>query len=143
MADISVTAAQVAILNNTTTIRLVGVAGEAIAAGDVVARKVSDGRLYKCLANDANVGRPCGIALEAAQAGKAFTRLVQGGISLGKTALAAKDPDAKLYTSATAGGGKVADATATGAVVIGQVELLTDGPLSSCTRYAWIDCGLH
>lgn len=137
MADITIDSTKVALLNNTHSIRLAAFAGEDLSPGDLVYIK-SDAKAYKADADGSGTTRCAGLCLEPVKAGNAFSRLVVGGVGVG-SALAAIDPDTAVYTSANAG--KIANATSTGAVQVGQVMTLTDG--KSPTKYLWIDCSKH
>lgn len=86
------------------------VAGEAIAAGDFVYIKQSDGRVYKATGAAANeAARARGIVFQAAVAGDGVT--IMHGITCHYGAALA--PGVPLYLSGTVAGG-LADAASTG-----------------------------
>lgn len=85
-------------------------AGEAIAAGDICYVK-SDGKVWKAIGTSANAAAKVrGIALQAAAVGEACTLYHGVNVRYG----ASLTPGADVYLSATAGGGKIADASSTG-----------------------------
>lgn len=85
-------------------------AGEAIAAGDFVYVKASDGKAYKATGAAANeAARARGIVLQAAVAGDGVT--IMSGITAHYGA--ALSPGVPLYLSGTVAGG-LADAASTG-----------------------------
>lgn len=100
MADLSITAANVAAGSNART--TAGVAGETITAGQVVYKKASDGEYYLADADDATeeVRQPDGIALNGASDGQPIDVLLGGDITIGATVTAGT----AYYLSPTAGG---------------------------------------
>lgn len=69
MANVTIAAASVVPPTGSTTMRITGTAGEAIAAGETVARLDSDGFYYKADANDSNKHIVVGIAGNSAAVG--------------------------------------------------------------------------
>lgn len=85
-------------------------AGEAIAAGDVCYIK-SDGKVWKSIGTTTNAAAKVdGFAQKAAAVGEAVTLMVNVDMHYGS----GLTPGARYFVSATAGGGKLADAASTG-----------------------------
>lgn len=86
------------------------VAGETIAAGDVLYVK-SDGKLWKSIGTAANAAaKVAGIALQAAAVGEGCSVYFGVNVRYG----AGLTPGTPIFLSATAGGGAIADAASTG-----------------------------
>jgi len=83
MADLSITAANVAKGTDSTTIT--GTAGATITAGQSVYLDSFDSRYKLSDANAAGTGRCDGIALNGAAAGQPLTVLISGNITIGAT----------------------------------------------------------
>lgn len=137
MAAVTYTTAQVAPLDCCNTEIFPAVAGETVAAGDVIAFNTSGLAVKADADGSAPLPQARGIALNAAGTGQAVSILKRGvcaGFSVSGLAYGAK-----LYMSGTAG--VVSDASVSSLGPIGQVVPLPD---SSATKVAyfefdWID----
>jgi hypothetical protein len=125
MADITVTAAQVAVLQPETAEIYDFIATEAITAGQAV-YMLTTGKVGVADANAAGKQLFRGIALKSVGAGQAVSVIKQGMIA-GFT-LTSQNRDVPLYLSDTAGA--LADAAATKLVRAGRVVALSDNSLS-------------
>ena len=124
MADITVTAARVAMCDPIKAKKHTHIAAEALTAGQVVYTVAASGRVGIADANASGKQQARGIALEAAGAGYPVTVLEEGDLfGFGVSGL---DADALVYLSDTAGA--LADAAGTMSVPIGRVVRLTDTP---------------
>ena len=84
MADLTITAANVSGLSDTTASKVT--AGEAITAGQCVYKKASDSKYYKADANDSAMATATGIAISAAPAADdTFYMATAGTIDIGAT----------------------------------------------------------
>ncbi len=113
MADIAITAANVAVASGATVESAAGLAGATITAGQTLALDASDGR-YKLADADsatASLRSPKGIALHGASNGQPIRVHTKGPITCGGTLVAGT----AYYCSKVAGGlAPVADITGTG-----------------------------
>jgi hypothetical protein len=80
MADYAITAANVQ-YGSTATGTLV--AGEALAAGDIIYRKASDGKAYKADANAAGADAALGMCVNSAAAGQPVSYVTSGEVEVG------------------------------------------------------------
>lgn len=125
MADITVTAAQVGMVDPDSCIKFDGIAAEAITKGQPL-YQVTTGKFGVADANVANKQQVRGIALNAAGAGQAVTMLIRGA-AYGWT-LTSQAYDTPLFLSDTAG--TLADAAGTLEVPVGIVTSLADPSLT-------------
>lgn len=104
-------------------------AGEALAGGDAVYIKASDGRVYKASGAAANEAASCkGFAAKVASAGEAMT-ILRNGVHLAygpNVSGTPSNPGARLYLSSTVPG-NLADAATTGDGVGVCFVIDTDG----------------
>lgn len=111
-------------------------AGEALAGGDAVYIKASDGRVYKATGAAANESaRCCGFAAKVASAGEAMTILTRGiHLAYGPNVAGTESsPGIPLFLSGTVAG-NLADAASTGGTaaiarvldVDGRITILAD-----------------
>lgn len=107
-------------------------AGEALAGGDAVYIKSSDGKVWKATGAAANeAAQCCGFAARSASAGEACTILTRGvhlayGPNVSGTP---SNPGARLYLSGTVAG-NLADAASTGGTAPIARVLDTDGRIT-------------
>lgn len=125
MADITVTAAQVAVVSPHNAEIYDFIATEAITAGQPV-YQLSTGKVGVADANAAGKQQFRGIALKAAAAGQAVSVLKRGMVT-GYT-ISGLNRDVAVYLSDTAG--SLADAAGTMSVICGRVFSLSDSNLS-------------
>lgn len=125
MADITVTAAQVGMVDPEKCVTFDGIAAEAITKGQPL-YQVTTGKFGVADANAANKQQVRGIALNAAGAGQAVTMLIRGA-AYGWT-LTSQAYDTPLFLSDTAGA--LADAAGTLNVPVGLVTSLADPSLT-------------
>lgn len=121
MADITVTAAKVGLVDPQKAVTFNGIAAAAITKGQVVYMDTS-GTIGVADANAAGKQQARGIALNAAGAGQAVTCVKEGAV-YGYT-LTSQAYSAPLYLSDTAGA--MADAVGTMTVPVGIVQPLSD-----------------
>ena len=104
-------------------------AGEALAGGDAVYIKASDGKVYKATGAAANeAARCCGFVAKVASAGEACT-ILQAGVHLAygpNVSGTPSSPGALLYVSGTTAG-NLADAASTGGTEPVARVIDTDG----------------
>lgn len=100
MADLSITAANVAVTGGSESVA--GTAGAAITAGQVLYRDASDGTYKLADADSATVAArsPAGIALNSAAAGQPVRVHIRGPVTIGATIAGGT----AYFLSATAGG---------------------------------------
>lgn len=122
MADLTVTAAQVAAVFPRKAVIIDGIAGEAITAGQAVYQITSSGKYGVADANVADKQQVRGIALNAAGAGQAVAILKEGHVY--GFDLSSQSYDDPIFLSDTAGA--LADATGTLTVPCGLVVGLAD-----------------
>ncbi|MEW6249197.1 MAG: hypothetical protein AB1716_00995 [Planctomycetota bacterium] len=79
MADYVITSSNVQYSGTTVN----GIAGEAIAAGDVVYKKAADQKIYKADANAAGAAPALGIAVNSAAVGQPVSYTAGGEVTLG------------------------------------------------------------
>ena len=132
MADITVTAAQVARPFPEKDMVFDFIAAVAITAGKGVYIN-SAGKVDLASGGAAGTSRIAGIALNAAGAGQAVSVLIRGHIA--GFALSGLAYDAVLYVSNTAG--SLGDAAGTVSVTVGRVVPLSDKAL---TKVLYVDC---
>jgi L-ascorbate metabolism protein UlaG (beta-lactamase superfamily) len=134
MADLTVTAAQLRIIESIEARLIPMIANVAITKGQAVYR-LSTGKAGLARANSASTSKVVGIATTDAAAGSAFEALYHGrlaGYTLG-------DPGTTVYLSTDTAGALQDDLTVTvGEVVvpIGTVHTMTDG---SSTEFLFVD----
>ena len=134
MADITVTGAQVGLVDPTKATLFEAIAGEAIDAGEIVYIDASTGKLELADGSAAGTANARGAALTDAAAGQAVTCVKEGAVyGYGVSALAY---DLHLYVSDTAGALGSAASDATVDVIVARVVGLTD---SSLTKVVYFD----
>jgi len=122
MADLTLTAAQVAVINPHDSEIIDYIAGAAVTAGQALYVD-ANGRVQPCSASGSSpVNRFRGIALNPAGAGQAVSVLKQGPV--GGFNLSGLAYDAAVYASNSAGA--LADAAGTTSLVAGRVMAMTD-----------------
>jgi hypothetical protein len=131
MADITVTAAKVALVNPDKAEVIDMIAAEALTAGQAV-YLTATGKAGLADANAAGKQQCRGIALKKAAAGEVVSVLVKG-MAYGFTL--AGNYDTSVYLSDNAGA--LADAAGTMTVVVGRVFPLTDKDL---TKVLYVNC---
>lgn len=122
MADIALTAAQIAVVYPDQAEIITMICGAAITAGQAVYQIAASGKAGVADANDAGKQQIRGIALEGGGAGQAISVLVKGHV-YGFT-ISGLNYDAALYLSDTAGA--LADAAGTLSVNAGRVAAIPD-----------------
>jgi hypothetical protein len=132
MADLALTAAQIALVDPDQAETFQAIAAATITAGQSVYRD-SAGKVGLADANAAGLQQTRGIALNGGGAGQAIT-VVRRGQLYGFTI--AQAYDAPIYQSDTAGA--LADAAGTLSVPVGVIEALTDGV--TLTKVLFVDC---
>lgn len=125
MADITVTAAQVAVVNPDQAEIYDFIANAAITAGQPV-YQLSTGKVGPADANAAGQQQFRGIALKSVGAGQAVSVLKKGFVT--GFAISGLNRDVPVYLSDTVG--SLADAAGTMTVICGRVFSLTDTALS-------------
>lgn len=131
MADIVVTADNVAVLYPRHAEIYDGVAAAAITAGQIL-YLTSAGKLNLYDSNGSGTLQPLGMALNSAGAGQAVSYLKRGfvaGFTISSLAY-----DAALYGSNTAGA--LSDAAGSSLVILGRVKAASDGSL---TKILWFE----
>jgi len=123
MADIALTAAQIAPVHPLQAIVYSGIAASAITKGQPLYQVVATGKMAAADANAANLQQVRGIALNAASAGDTVDYL-QTGHMYGYT-LTSQSFDDPIFLSDTAG--SLADAAGTLEVPVGVVVALPQG----------------
>ncbi len=134
MADITVTAAQVAPIYPHHAEIYDFIATEAIAKGQIV-YQLTTGKVGVADANAGGKQQARGIALKAAAAGEAVSVLKKGHVA-GYT-VSGLNADVRLYLSDTAGA--LADAAGTMSVTCGRVVAMPDDPTLTKVLYADFD----
>jgi hypothetical protein len=127
MADITVTAAKVALVIHQESHVYDFIAAEAITAGQAV-YQLSTGKVGVADANGAGKQQFRGIALKSVAAGQAVSVLKEGYVE-GFT-ISGLNYDVPVYLSDTAGA--LADGAGTMSVICGRVVSLADNALSKC-----------
>lgn len=133
MADITLTAAQIGIVNPREADVFLATAVEAITAGQPVYRTTA-GKVGVADANGAGKQQARGIALNAAAAGETVSVLREG--DLYGFVLSGLAYDAPVYLSDTAG--SLADGQGTMKVIVGFVSNLNDAP--DFTKVLHVNC---
>lgn len=131
MSDITVTAANVAVLFPAKAEIYDNIAAVAVTAGQVLYLN-SSGKVDLYDSNGSGTLQPHGIALNAAGAGQAVSVLKRGfvnGFTISSLAY-----DAALYGSNTAGA--LADAAGSSSVILGRVKAVSD---ASVTKALYVD----
>jgi hypothetical protein len=123
MADIVVTADNVAVLYPRHAETYDGIAAAAITAGQILYTN-SSGKLDLYDSNGSGTLQPTGMALNSVGAGQAVSYLKRGFVA-GFT-ISALAYDAALYGSNTAGA--LADAAGASSVILGRIKAIPDSP---------------
>lgn len=136
MADITVTAAELRLMEVIEARLIPMIADEAITKGQIVYRK-STGKAGLARGNAVGTSKVVGIATTTVPAGTAFEALYHG--RLAGYGLGSIDAGTTVYLSA-ATAGALADTATTGAtnvlVAVGTVHTMTDG---SATKFLFVD----
>lgn len=132
MADLTLTEAQIGMVDPSKAITIQGIAAAAITAGTPFYINATTGKATAADASAAGTAGVRGIATTSVGAGSPVTGLRKGGLY--GFDLSGEDYDAAIYLSDTAG--KLADAAGTVSVVVGRVLPLTD---QSATKVLWVD----
>ena len=136
MADLTVTAAELRLLEVIEARLIPMIADEAITKGQVVYRK-STGRAGLARGNAVGTSKVVGVATTSVPSGTAFDALYHGRL-VGYD-LSGMDPGETVYLSA-ATAGAIADTATTGStnvlVALGTVHTMTDG---AATKFLFID----
>lgn len=130
MADLAVTAGKIGLVSPEQAMTCMGIAGETITAGQVVAFDTStdDDLIYIADGNDGDKDQPVGIVLKGAGAGQAVTYVHRGRIS-GFTVSAIANYTL-LYLSDTAGAICTTAGESTSNAALGRILPLSDGNLT-------------